>query len=78
MYWPITHMVAPSDDALNCEECHAKEGRLANLAGFYMPGRDAMGLGGMLGLLILAAAVLGVAGHAAIRLFTRGKGGSHE
>ncbi|MGC9370940.1 MAG: tetrathionate reductase family octaheme c-type cytochrome [Paracoccaceae bacterium] len=78
MYWPITHMVAPAEDALDCAECHAKDGRLANLAGFYMPGRDAMGPGGMLGLLILAATVLGVAGHAAIRLITRGKGGSHE
>ena len=78
MYWPITHMVAPSGDALDCEECHARDGRLANLAGFYMPGREAMGPGGMLGLLILAASILGVAGHAAIRLFTRGKGGSHE
>lgn len=78
MYWPITHMVAPSEDALDCQECHARDGRLANLAGFYMPGRDAMGPGSMLGLLILAASVLGVAGHAVIRLFTRGKGGSHE
>ena len=78
MYWPITHMVAPASEALDCAECHAKDGRLANLAGFYMPGRDAMGPGGTLGLLILAATVLGVAGHATLRLVTRGKGGSHE
>jgi octaheme c-type cytochrome (tetrathionate reductase family) len=49
MYWPITHMVAPAEDALDCAECHAKDGRLANLAGFYMPGRDAMGPGGYAG-----------------------------
>ncbi|HHK73693.1 MAG TPA: hypothetical protein ENJ57_00860, partial [Rhizobiales bacterium] len=39
-WWPITHMVAPKEQALACSECHAKQGRLANLAGFYMPGRD--------------------------------------
>ncbi|MDY6859287.1 MAG: tetrathionate reductase family octaheme c-type cytochrome [Pseudomonadota bacterium] len=78
MYWPITHMVAPAEDALECDACHAREGRLANLAGFYMPGRDPMGPGGMLGLAILALAIVGVAGHAAIRLFTGRKGGTHE
>lgn len=40
MYWPITHMVAPKEQALSCAACHSRDGRLANLAGFYMPGRD--------------------------------------
>ncbi|MBE9562594.1 MAG: tetrathionate reductase family octaheme c-type cytochrome [Proteobacteria bacterium] len=41
-YWPINHMVSPKDDALACAECHARgeEGRLNELRGFYMPGRD--------------------------------------
>lgn len=39
-YWPITHTVAPKEQALDCAECHAKDGRLASLDGFYMPGRD--------------------------------------
>ena len=26
MYWPITHMVAPASDAVQCEECHTQEG----------------------------------------------------
>jgi octaheme c-type cytochrome (tetrathionate reductase family) len=26
MYWPITHMVAPAEDAVQCEECHTLEG----------------------------------------------------
>jgi len=26
-YWPINHMVSPKEDALSCNECHAKEGR---------------------------------------------------
>ncbi len=28
MYWPITHMVTPSEDAVTCAECHGSEGRL--------------------------------------------------
>jgi octaheme c-type cytochrome (tetrathionate reductase family) len=40
MHWPITHMVAPKEDALGCDDCHAKNGRLDDLEGFYLPGRD--------------------------------------
>ncbi|MGC3872514.1 tetrathionate reductase family octaheme c-type cytochrome [Halomonas sp. GXIMD04776] len=40
MYWPITHMVAPAEDALHCSACHAREGRLAALTDFYLPARD--------------------------------------
>ena len=40
-FFQTTHMVAPEKDALSCTECHARDnGRIANLAGFYMPGRD--------------------------------------
>ena len=28
MYWPLAHMVAPSDQALQCGACHSPEGRL--------------------------------------------------
>jgi octaheme c-type cytochrome (tetrathionate reductase family) len=28
MYWPITHLVAPADQALQCVSCHGDEGRL--------------------------------------------------
>jgi len=40
MWWPITHMVAPKEQALACTECHAPKGRLATVKGFYLPGRD--------------------------------------
>jgi len=40
MHWPIAHMVAPAEDALACSSCHARDGRLAALTDFYMPGRD--------------------------------------
>jgi hypothetical protein len=33
MYWPITHMVAPAEDALECNDCHtAENGRLDFIA----------------------------------------------
>ena len=28
MFWPITHMVAPAEQALVCADCHSEEGRL--------------------------------------------------
>ncbi|QKV17016.1 tetrathionate reductase family octaheme c-type cytochrome [Oricola thermophila] len=71
MYWPITHMVAPSENALDCEACHAEDGRLARLAGFYMPGRDPGGTVDRIGLAILLAAIAGVFGHAILRLVLR-------
>ncbi|MCE5972308.1 tetrathionate reductase family octaheme c-type cytochrome [Sinirhodobacter sp. WL0062] len=75
MYWPITHMVAPKDDALKCDSCHAENGRMANVAGIYVPG-GGIGIGGKLGLVVFLMALLGVAGHGVLRLFGR-KGGHH-
>ena len=60
--FPSTHMVAPKDQALACSECHTRpHSRLANLTGFYMPGRDrikALDTGGWLLVLGCLAAVL--------------------
>ena len=28
MYWPTTHMVQPKENALQCDECHAENGRM--------------------------------------------------
>jgi len=39
-HFPITHMVAPAEKALECQDCHSKDGRMAKIAGFYIPGRD--------------------------------------
>lgn len=79
MYWPITHMVAPAEDAMNCAECHAKDGRLDGLAGIYMPGTQSMSIVGILGRLMVLAALAGVIGHGLLRMVTRSKkGGSHE
>lgn len=79
MYWPITHMVAPAENALDCRECHAQDGRLANLAGFYMPGSDPFSWGGMIGILFFVAMAGGVVLHTTLRIITRGaKGGRHD
>ena len=40
MYWPLSHMIAPKEEALGCDDCHSQAGRLNQLGGFYMPGRD--------------------------------------
>ncbi|WP_346892380.1 tetrathionate reductase family octaheme c-type cytochrome [uncultured Roseibium sp.] len=73
MHWPTTHMVAPASEALRCESCHAKDGRLASLGGFYLPGRDGFPLTDRIGLLALALAALGIAGHAGLRIVMSGK-----
>jgi octaheme c-type cytochrome (tetrathionate reductase family) len=68
MYWPITHMVAPADEALGCASCHAENGRLAELTGFYMPGRDGFTLTDKIGWILVAATLLGVLVHGLGRL----------
>jgi len=39
-FWPVTHMVAPAEQALRCGDCHSRNGRLADVQDFYLPGRD--------------------------------------
>lgn len=66
-FWPITHMVAPSEDALSCAECHSREGRLKELTGLYMPGRDRFDWLDILGYLALTGAFAGVLIHGLLR-----------
>ncbi|MES9835504.1 MAG: tetrathionate reductase family octaheme c-type cytochrome [Candidatus Thiodiazotropha sp.] len=80
-FWPITHMVAPSEEALGCAECHSRDGRLNQLEGLYMPGRDSFGWLDILGYLALGGALLGVLLHGLLRkLFSmrNGQGADHE
>lgn len=67
--YPTTHMVAPKEDAVQCAECHSKGGRLASLAGFYMPGRDSMTVVDYLGWGGVALALIGVLIHGLLRMF---------
>lgn len=66
-YWPVDHMVAPKEEAMACEECHVKDGRLAHLSGFYMPGTGSNELLDLLGLLAISGTAGGVLGHGPIR-----------
>lgn len=78
MYWPITHMVAPKEDALACQECHAREGRLAQLPGLYLPGSKPWSLIDIIGAIMILGAAGGVLIHASIRTMTGRKGGQHD
>ena len=66
-HWPITHMVAPKEEAVACIECHSENGRLSAVTGVYMPGRDSRRWAEWLGLLMLGGALFAVLGHAALR-----------
>jgi len=72
--FPITHMVAPKNQTLACGKCHKREtGRLANLAGFYMPGWDRTALVDTFGWLLILGSLGGVMLHGLGRLFVRNK-----
>lgn len=68
MYWPLAHMVAPKEQSLACRDCHARDGRLAELTGFYLPGRDRSDLLDMIGWLAVLGTLGGVGTHALARL----------
>ncbi len=74
--FPTTHMVAPKEDALRCEACHSSDGRMAGLAGFYMPGRDSNDPVEMAGWAIVLLSLGGVILHGLGRSFFRKNGGS--
>ena len=69
MYWPVNHMVAPKEQAVQCVECHTPAGsRLPGLGGFYMPGRDRSGFVDTLGLLAILGALGASLVHGLFRL----------
>jgi len=67
MLWPITHMVAPKEQALDCAQCHAAKGRLAAVPGIWLPGKDRNPLLDRLGFGLAGLALLGVLLHAMLR-----------
>jgi hypothetical protein len=71
MYWPITHMVAPKEKAVGCNECHAKGGRLDKIEGIYIPGRDANQLVNLIGWLAAGGTLAGVMLHGLVRIMRR-------
>jgi octaheme c-type cytochrome (tetrathionate reductase family) len=77
-FWPITHMVAPHENALGCTECHSRDGRLAGLKGYYMPGRDHFTWLDILGYVALGGALLGVLLHGLLRKLFSAKNSSRS
>lgn len=68
-YWPVNHMVAPKSKSVGCAECHTRNnGRLANLAGFYIPGRDFNKTLDGAGIFIFFAVFAAVFIHGAFRI----------
>ncbi len=70
MSWPITHMVAPKEDALACKQCHTAPGRLDQVPGLYIPGRHGHALLDTLGWSFAGLALLGVIAHGTGRIVT--------
>ncbi|MDY6822306.1 MAG: tetrathionate reductase family octaheme c-type cytochrome [Thermodesulfobacteriota bacterium] len=70
--FPITHMVAPKENAVHCTECHTRSnGRIANLSGIYLPGRDRLKALDSLGFILVLGAFAGIFFHGLGRLFVR-------
>ena len=67
MVWPITHMVAPKEDALSCTQCHSDGGRLKDVNGVYLPGRDRNSVVEFVGKMMALLALLGVIAHGGLR-----------
>ncbi|MDH5600523.1 MAG: cytochrome C, partial [Gammaproteobacteria bacterium] len=74
MSWPITHMVAPKEDALSCAQCHKENGRLSKVSGIYQPGTGSMPILDMLGSIVAWLTLLGVIIHGGIRVIQSRKG----
>ena len=74
-WWPLTHMVAPKEKALGCDSCHSRDGRLAEVGGFYMPGRDSFPWLDKIGWALVLLTLAGVLGHGLLRLVLSGRKG---
>ncbi len=75
---PVTHMVAPKEDAVACAECHTRNGRLQAIAGVYIPGRDRTAWLDTLGWTAALLALVGALGHGGLRYVARRRRRSAE
>lgn len=72
--FPTTHMVAPRENVVACNECHnSTQSRLAGIAGVYMPGRDNVRPLDIIGWIAVFGALVGVLVHGFTRMFTNGR-----
>ena len=72
-HFPIVHMVAPKEEALRCHDCHAEDGRMKKLSGFYIAGQTKEPLLDTIGWLLVLLTALGVLGHALVRIIMSSK-----
>lgn len=71
MYWPINHMVSKAEASLQCADCHTQnDGRLAELTGFYLPGRDNNATLDGLGKWMIILSLFGVLAHGISRIIS--------
>jgi len=71
-YWPLNHEVSSADQALQCADCHVKNtGRLQQMAGFYLPGRDNNPWLDGVGLAFIILVLAGVSIHGLLRIFSK-------
>ncbi|MBT8119199.1 MAG: tetrathionate reductase family octaheme c-type cytochrome [Gammaproteobacteria bacterium] len=70
MSWLINHMVTPGEGAVGCNECHSKNGRLKDIDGIYIPGRDADKTLDAYGWLIASMTLVGVILHGIGRIIS--------
>lgn len=77
--FPTTHMVAPKTNVVQCYQCHTRNGsRLANLTGFYMPGRDTSKLIDFAGWALVFGSLGGVLIHGLGRMIMAVKNGKEK
>ncbi|MDJ0805985.1 MAG: tetrathionate reductase family octaheme c-type cytochrome [Gammaproteobacteria bacterium] len=73
MHWPLSHMVAPKEEALACDDCHSRNGRLQELTGFYLPGRDKNDLLDLIGWIAVLGSIGGLSLHGLSRIVFRNR-----
>lgn len=74
MYLPVSHMVSPATEVLNCKDCHSRDNsRLAALTDFYMPGRDRNRFVSIAGKSLIIISLFGVFAHAVFRIIAAKK-----
>ena len=75
MNWAITHMVAPKEQSLACNDCHTNspEGRMQGIEGVYIPGQSHSSTLDMAGLGLVVLTAFGVFVHTLIGFFSKKK-----
>lgn len=73
MNWFITHMVAPKEKTVPCQECHTRsaDGRLAAITDLYLPGRDRNDWVDLFGGLAIIGAIGASGLHGLLRFLSR-------